>query len=66
MMEYYVSSDSFVGIASAADRDHPEILPTRTLFDLEAHPASRFLAPDPDGKKFYAVTYGPGSDYLSR
>jgi hypothetical protein len=32
------------------------------LFDLGAHPVSRFFAPSRDGQKFYAVTYGPGSD----
>jgi len=61
----YFSSNYFVGIASVAlvaNRDHLEVGPMQNLFDLGAHPVSRFLAPTRDGQKFYAVTYGPGSD----
>jgi eukaryotic-like serine/threonine-protein kinase len=63
--EMYFSSNYFVGIASVAlvaNRDHLEVGPMQNLFDLGAHPVSRFLAPTRDGQKFYAVTYGPGSD----
>jgi hypothetical protein len=42
--------------------DQFEVGPTRNLFDLGAHPVSRFFAPSRDGHEFYAVTYGPGSD----
>jgi hypothetical protein len=61
----YFSTNFFVGIASVpltANHDQMEVGPTRNLFDLGAHPVSRFLAPTRDGQKFYAVTYGPGSD----
>ena len=63
--EMYFSSNYFVGIASVslvANRDHLEVGTMQNLFDLEAHPVSRFLASTRDGQKFYAVTYGPGSD----
>ena len=63
--ELYFSSNSFVGIASVpliANGDYLEVGPMHDLFDLGAHPVSRFLAPTRDGNKFYAVTYGPGSD----
>jgi eukaryotic-like serine/threonine-protein kinase len=63
--EIYFASNSFIGIASApliANGDRFEVGPTRNLFDLGAHPVSRFIASSPDGQKFYAVTYGPGSD----
>jgi eukaryotic-like serine/threonine-protein kinase len=63
--EIYFSSNSFVGIAAVpliASGDHLEAGPTQTLFDVGTHPVSRFFAPSRDGQKFYAVTYGPGSD----
>jgi Tol biopolymer transport system component len=63
--EMYFSSNSFTDIASVpltASGEHLEIGPTRNLFDLGAHPVSRFFAASRDGKKFYAVTYGPGSE----
>jgi len=63
--EMYFSSNSFIGIASVpliANGDHLEVGQMHNLFDLGAHPVSRFFAPARDGQKFYAVTYGPGSD----
>lgn len=63
--EMYFSSNSFIGIASVpfiASGDQLEVGPMRNLFDLGTHPVSRFFAPSRDGQKFYAVTYGPGSD----
>jgi serine/threonine protein kinase len=63
--EMYFTSNSFIGIASVpliASGDQVEAGPTQTLFDVGAHPVSRFFAPSRDGQKFYAVTYGPGSD----
>jgi hypothetical protein len=45
-----------------ASGDHLEVGAVKTLFDMGAHPVSRFYAPTRDGQKFYAVTYGPGSD----
>jgi Tol biopolymer transport system component len=63
--EMYFSSNSFIGIAAVpliTSGDHVEAGPIQTLFDVGAHPVSRFFAPSRDGQKFYAVTYGPGSD----
>jgi len=63
--ELFFSNNSFMGIASVpvnASGQLFEVGPTRDLFEVGAHPISRFFAPSPDGQKFYAVTYGPGSD----
>ncbi|HTT22616.1 MAG TPA: protein kinase [Candidatus Sulfotelmatobacter sp.] len=63
--EIYFSTSSYIGIASVqliASGDHLEVGPMQTLFDLGAHPISRFFAPSRDGQRFYGVTYGPGSD----
>jgi serine/threonine protein kinase len=63
--ELYFSTSSYIGIASVpllASGDHLEVGAVKTLFDMGAHPVSRFYAPTRDGQKFYAVTYGPGSD----
>jgi hypothetical protein len=45
-----------------ASGEHLEVGPMHNLFDLGAHPVSRFFAPSRAGQKFYAVTYSPGSD----
>ncbi|HXJ90265.1 MAG TPA: protein kinase [Candidatus Binatia bacterium] len=63
--EIYFSTSSYIGIASVvltARGDHLEVGPMETLFNLGAHPISRFFAPSRDGQRFYGVTYGPGSD----
>ena len=62
--EIFFSTSSYIGLASArvsASSEHFEAEPAQHLFDLGAHPVSRFYAPSPDGQKFYATTYGPGS-----
>jgi len=63
--ELYFSNSSFMGLASVpvtATGQNFEVGPMKDLFELGAHPISRFFAPSHDGQKFYAVTYGPGSD----
>ena len=63
--ELYFSSPSYTGISSvplAAHGDDLEVGPVQNLFDLGSRPVSRFFAPSRDGQKFYAVSYGPGSD----
>lgn len=59
------SNSSFMGLATvpvAATGEHFEVEPMKDLFELGAHPISRFFAPARDGEKFYAVTYGPSND----
>ena len=63
--EMYFSTPSFTGVEAVplmAGGDHVEAGPAQNLFDLGARPVGRFFAPSRDGQKFYAVTFGPGSD----
>ena len=41
--------------------DHFESDKSQPLFDLDAHPVSKYYAVSRDGQKIYMTTYGPGS-----
>ncbi|HTS56197.1 MAG TPA: protein kinase [Terriglobales bacterium] len=62
--ELFFTNSSFNTLMSARlniTGDHFESDKPQPLFDLDAHPVSKYYAVSRDGQKIYMTTYGPGS-----